>query len=399
MRKTGGIGVTLVLMYSCLFLADCAVLPSRATAEENALPRACTSFCLDYADGRSCVFGANLDYGITPGFIFVNKQNTLKVGWDSGTTDEYAMWISKYGSVTFNLCGYQMVWAGMNEAGLVIGTMFLEETLQEFADARPPLNNTVWLQYLLDTCGSVDEVIASRSKVRMVKGVDHYLISDKQGNSAVIEFLNGKIVFHKGQNLPVKALTNDLYQESVRLWRSGKLYQNHWDSLVRFGKAADLIKGFKPNSNIALAVDRNEMVYYAFYILAAVSQGITCWSIVFDNRNMQVYFHTKMNPHMRRIDFSELDFSGDTPVRMLDANDPSTGDISLHFSEYSHATCLKFMMYMCRYIERGMTDEEVEQNVSRVLRFFEQYPYVHNADDLHDQEMALLEKARNFYIK
>ena len=141
------------------------------------------------------------------------------------------------------------------------------------------------------------------------------------------------------------------------------------------------------------------MVYYAFYILAAVSQGITCWSIVFDNRNMQVYFHTKMNPHMRRIDFSELDFSGDTPVRMLDANDPSTGDISLHFSEYSHATCLKFMMYMCRHIERGMTDEEVEQNVSRVLRFFEQYPYVHNADDLHDQEMALLEKARNFYIK
>jgi penicillin V acylase-like amidase (Ntn superfamily) len=396
MRKTACIGVTRILMCCALLLA---YLPPRATADGNTPPRACTSFSVGYADGRGCVFGANLDYGISSGFIFVNKRNTLKAGWDPGTTGEYAMWTSKYGSVTFNLCGYQMVWAGMNEAGLVVSTMSLEETVQELADARPPLNSTVWLQYVLDTCGSVDEAIASSSKVRMAHGVDHYLISDQHGNSAVIEFLRGRVVFHKGQDLPVRALTNDLYQESVRLWRSGKLYPNHWDSLVRFGKAADLLKGFKPSSNVALAADKNELVYYAFYILAAVSQGYTGWSIVFDNRNLQVFFHTKINPHLRRIDFSELDFSGGTAVRMLDINDPSTGDIGLHLAEYSHAACLKFMMNMCRNIERGMTDEEVELNVSRVLRFFEQYPQAHNAGDLRDQEMVLLEKARNFYIK
>jgi hypothetical protein len=159
------------------------------------------------------------------------------------------------------------------------------------------------------------------------------------------------------------------------------------------------LQGFKPSFNVALAIDKNEMVYYAFYVLAAVSQGNTFWSIVFDNRNMQVYFHTKMNPYMRRIGLSELDFSGDTPVRMMDINDPSTGDIGLHLAEYSHATCLRFMMNMCRYIERGMTDEEVERNVSRVLRFFEQYPQVRNPGDLRGKEIALLEKARNFYIK
>jgi hypothetical protein len=379
MRKTACIGVTRILMCFSLLLTSCAVLAPRATADGNTPPRACTSFSVDYADGRGCVFGANLDYGISSGFIFVNKRNTFKAGWDPGTTDEYAMWTSKYGNVTFNLCGYQMVWAGMNEAGLVVSTMSLEETVQELADARPPLNNTVWLQYLLDTCGSVDEAIASSSKVRMAHGVDHYLISDQHGNSAVIEFLR----------LPgIRAVVAKRQALSESLGFAGP-----------FRQGSGPAQGIQTRLQRCAGGRQERIGVHAFYILAAVSQGYTGWSIVFDNRNLQVFFHTKINPHLRRIDFSELDFSGDTAVRMLDINDPSTGDIGLHLAEYSHAACLKFMMNMCRNIERGMTDEEVELNVSRVLRFFEQYPQAHNAGDLRDQEMVLLEKARNFYIK
>jgi len=41
----------------------------------------------------------------------------LKTGWESGTTGKYLRWISKYGSVTLNMAGYQLVWGGMNEEG------------------------------------------------------------------------------------------------------------------------------------------------------------------------------------------------------------------------------------------------------------------------------------------
>jgi choloylglycine hydrolase len=399
MKNKVGFVVKKVSIYSCLFLICWAALPSQAVTEAKAPARACTSFCLDYADGKSCIFGANLDYGVSPGLIFVNKRNTLKAGWEMGKGGERAVWTSKYGSVTFNLTGFQSVWAGMNEAGLVISTMLLEETRMEIADSRPPLNNTVWLQYLLDTCSTVDEVIASDLKVRVVDGSDHYMVSDKQGNHAVIEFLNGKMVCHKGPKLPVKALTNDPYEECVRLWRSGKLYHNNYESLIRFGMAANLLKGFSPNPNMVLMIDKKEMVYYAFYILAAVAQPITCWSIVFDNRNLQVYFHTKLNPQMRQIDFNKLDFSGNTPVRMLDIHEPLAGDISLNFTDYSHDVCLKHLLFMIHYSFPQMPEQEVEHEVVQVLGFFEQFHYLQNTNDLQEQEMELLRKGHHVLPK
>ena len=98
---------------------------------------ACTSFVLDN-DGFA-VFGANLDYRIHEGLVFINKRNVAKTILDPSTTGEYAEWTSKYGSVSFNIGGYQLAYAGMNEAGLVISTMFLDITENPAPDERPPL--------------------------------------------------------------------------------------------------------------------------------------------------------------------------------------------------------------------------------------------------------------------
>ncbi|GAJ09991.1 unnamed protein product, partial [marine sediment metagenome] len=97
---------------------------------------ACTSFVLD-SDGFA-VFGANLDYRIHEGLVFINKRNVTKTILDPSTTGEYAEWTSKYGSVSFNVVGYQFAWAGMNEAGLVISTMALDITENPAPDERPP---------------------------------------------------------------------------------------------------------------------------------------------------------------------------------------------------------------------------------------------------------------------
>ncbi len=305
--------------------------------------RACTSFCLDN-DGRP-VFGSNYDNRIWEGQLFVNKRNVAKIGWEAGTSGEYAQWVSRYGSVTFNLIGYQLAWAGMNEAGLVISTMALNRTENPPADQRPPLLSSFWLQYQLDNCSTIAEVIATDSVVRISDSVDHYLVCDATGECAVIEFLDGEMVCHSGQDLPVEALTNNTYAESLRRWKRPRLLKwlARWfnprppgDSLVRFETAANRVAGFLPGGAQG-AVD------YAFETLDAVSSSATQWSIVFDMDNREVHFRTKSNALLRHLHFEALDFSCRTAVRLMDVHAELWGEVSDDLVEHSHESNLAYL--------------------------------------------------------
>ena len=69
----------------------------------------CTSFCIDNA-GYS-LYGANLEHqSFYQGLLYVNRRGVSKEGLDPSTKAEIARWISKYGSVTFNLVGYEFAW-------------------------------------------------------------------------------------------------------------------------------------------------------------------------------------------------------------------------------------------------------------------------------------------------
>lgn len=322
----------------------------------------CSSFCL--SNPISCIFGTNCDYfSFTSGQLFVNKRNMVKRGLETGTTGKRAEWISKFGSLTFNFIGYQMAWGGMNEAGLVISTMNLPETKMPTPDERPPLNSGFWVQYQLDNHATVEEVLASDLSVRIANTEkDHYLVCDKEGHCAVIEFPDGKMVYHTGKTLPVNVLTNSTYEKSIDAWRKNKLYG---DSLPRFALAADEVgKKYTFASNKAT-------IFYAFYILSLVSRPYTIWSIVFDNQELQVYFISQRNQQMRRIDLKKLDFSSKTPVLMLDVHAPLAGDISASLLPYSHQASLDHLQKSFRVFAPGVPEEEVEA----LLKFFEGFPF------------------------
>jgi len=181
---------------------------------------ACTSFILD--NNGFAVFGANFDFRIHEGLVFINKRNVTKTILDPSTTGEYAEWTSKYGSVTFNVVGYQFAYAGMNEVGLVISSLDLNITENPAPDERPPLETAIWVQYQLDNASTIEDVIASDSVVRIANTTDHYLVSDKTGSSAAIEFIEGKMVVHTDESMPVKALTNNTYEESIDSWKKSR---------------------------------------------------------------------------------------------------------------------------------------------------------------------------------
>jgi choloylglycine hydrolase len=299
-----------------------------AQLRPSAVEGACTSFGLD--NGGHAVFGSNYDNAIWEGLLFVNKRGVTKTGWEAGTSGRYARWTAEYGSVTFNLAGVQLAWAGMNEAGLTISTMWLGETRSPAPDERPPLVSPLWIQYQLDTCATVDEVMANDARVRIADAVDHYLVCDRSGACAAVEFLEGETVFHTGDALPVNALANTAYQKAVAAWQAGRLGDN---SLERFGIAADRATDFE-------ATDAASAVAYAFDTLKKASlpptvETPTHWSIVFDTENLRVHFRTSRNPQVRSVDLAKLDFACSTPVEMLDVHAPLAGDISDKLGRYT----------------------------------------------------------------
>lgn len=294
-------------------------------------PSLCTSFCLD--NGDHCVFGTNQDNTLEIGLLFVNKRHVLKTTWDPSTSGEYARWVSRYGSVTINFVGYQMAWSGMNEAGLMISTMSVNETRGPSPDERPPFQGPFWMQYQLDNHNTVDQVIASNSEIRLVESaVDHYLVCDRTGACATIEFLEGQLVYHTDESLPVKALTNSTYEISVRALEEIRLGggQGYGNSIRRFVTAANKLSELSSSSSV-------EAVNTAFDTLEAVSRDDTVWSFVHDPITPRVYFRTNKNPNIRYLDFSSLDFSCQSPVMMLDVHADVSGDISDDLVAYTHA--------------------------------------------------------------
>ncbi|MBN2313348.1 MAG: linear amide C-N hydrolase [Sedimentisphaerales bacterium] len=295
---------------------------------------ACTTFCLK--DDDNLVFGRNYDWHLDLGLVVVNKKNVAKRALLIDPQDTPARWISKYGSVTFNQYGRELPCGGMNEAGLVLETMWLAGTAYPIKDERPAV--MAWVQYQLDTCATIEDVIASDKKIRVTALTPmplHFLGCDREGNVATFEFLNGKMVCHRGDSLPVTALANDTYDKSLEHLKkhaefggTKKLPYGSWGSLDRFVCAADRVKKYSSSPG-------GSIVEYAFDTLKSVGQGdSTKWLIVYDPRNMKIHYQTCTCKKTRTIDLSGCDFESQTPVQVISINTAHTGLLNPYFSHY-----------------------------------------------------------------
>src|SRR5437660_1560998 len=213
---------------------------------------------------------------------------------------------------------------GINEKGLMVCQWWLDETRYPPADSRPAIGILEWIQYNLDRHASVAEVLADAEGVRPMSRVTiHYLVADATGDSAAIEFLDGKLVVHRGAAMPVRALANSTYADSVAAFeraRSKGEVPTSVSSLDRFVRAA------------MLADEANaDPIARGFEILASVAQPyFTRWSVVYDLSAREVYFRTEGNQAIRRVALAGLDFSCGTPVKMLDVTAGGVGEVHPH---------------------------------------------------------------------
>lgn len=288
--------------------------------------KACTTFVL--GDSTNLVFGRNLDFNIGYGHIVVNKRNIKKVALID-PPEKPIEWTSKYGSITFNMSGWELPFGGLNEKGLVIEQMTLNGSKYPEQDDRYCLDLLQWVQYQLDNSATVEEVINSDSLIRVYKKPVkklHFLVADKLGNAVTIEFLDGKMVYHTGEALPYKVLSNSPYANSMDYVRQfsgfgGELpVPDTRSSLDRFAIVASKIKQF----------ENQDILDYSFDILQAVSidekRSKTYWNVVYDIKNMTIYYKTYDNRTIRRISMSDFDFSCLIPNLYADINSELPGD-------------------------------------------------------------------------
>jgi penicillin V acylase-like amidase (Ntn superfamily) len=318
--------------------------------------QACTTIVL--RNGNRIVFGSNLDFHLGDGLVFVNQRGMTRrtVGDPAVNT---ARWVSRFGSVTFNLAGRDIPNFGINEAGLVIGTMLLKGTRYPEADDRASMVEDSWIQYQLDTSADVADVMASDRKVRITgPSPAHFLVADRSGRAATIEFLDGRMVVHTGDSLPVAALTNSTYEDSLRFIEGKTFHPWLWwpwglpwgrASLDRFEVAAGRVEHFQ-SSPVEDAVD------YAFDTLRSVSQGgatPTQWTIVYEMtpERTRVYFRTRRSPEVKTLDFAGLDFKCSGSAEMLDINRRAGGDVTSSFQPYAYQKNLELIRANFRKID------------------------------------------------
>jgi len=306
---------------------------------------ACTSIFLDKQD--HLVFGNNLDWFIDDALLVINKRNVKKRGaWG----DNRPQWISKYGSITTNLRGNGFPNRGMNEAGLVVGEMWLGATEYPDPDSRPSVEIAQWIQYQLDNCATVEQVLATDKVLRIGKEEykSHFFVCDANGGCAVVEWLDGKLSPHIAEEVKVKALVNTPYAECLA---KGD------DPTGRFAKAARMLENYSDE----------EPIEYVFSILRTTRQSYTRWHLVFDVKNRRLHYSTERNPKICTVNLLDFDLSCKSPVQIIDINADGSGDVTKGFVPFTHeenARIVRIVLEKLKTRYSSMSEEDINTTLN-----------------------------------
>jgi penicillin V acylase-like amidase (Ntn superfamily) len=148
-----------------------------------------------------------------------------RVGPQIVVADNPARWTSKYASLVTTIYGIGTA-DGLNERGLGAHMLYLQATDFGPRDAsKPGLQAGLWAQYALDNATTVTEALALLDHVQVVKIATrgheanvHLALEDSSGDSAIIEYIDGKPVVHHGREFRI--MTNDpTYDQQLALLR------------------------------------------------------------------------------------------------------------------------------------------------------------------------------------
>lgn len=287
-------------------------------------------------------------FPVRDAYLVVHPRGIMRCA-ECVSRGEPLRWTAKYGSVTIHLpCGeYPMptpaVPYGVNEKGVTAALLWLKGATFSKETIKPILTVNRWAQYFLDEAESVDEAIqlAASFEVGPLCYGDcelpfHLFLHDALGNTAVMEYLEGRLLVYQGKKLPLPILTNSPYACAIESlsgylpWGGECPLPSGESSEARFLKAASFIKDPLP------LTDSDQAVAYAFGFLGAIAKPPhlplpTLWSSVFDASHALLYFRDLYNQQLRYLSLKEIDFTAGRPESIQKLNGAGSGEVTRHF--------------------------------------------------------------------
>ena len=280
-----------------------------------------------------------------------------KLGSEVFVRDNPARWTSKYGSIVTTVYGVGTA-DGFNEAGL--GAHMLYLTAADFGPrdpSKPGVNGGLWAQYLLDNAATVEEALKLMEGIQIVgaeargaKTTVHLAIEDAAGDSAIIEFVNGKPLIHHGRDYRI--MTNDPpYDQQLALLKQHDFSKPSSDTPLpgnvkatdRFVRAA-YYSAMLPDPKSereavagVLAIARNVSVPFG-----APYKGFgiynTEYRTAMNLTNRRYFFELTTSPNVIWADLTKFDLTAGSPVMVLNPDDVAlSGDVTGKFQRSDRA--------------------------------------------------------------
>ena len=310
-----------------------------------------------YLNREKKISARNIDINIEKTILSVSPRGSEHNAVINNSKQTPLKWKSKYGNIIFTLVmpkkGFNSPVEknsvlgsvdGINEHGLKIGAYYNFSAYPQTNNDLPVLDAGSWVQYFLDNFKSVDEAvkfIESQTIYIVIEQQNddllmqlHYYLHDKTGDSAIVEYINGKVVIYN--NPKVNALANTPYAEEVKKLKEYKTFGGNkiipggFSSLQRFVRAAYYLKRIPkeigPNytlidAAIEVIQSCNQPPIQSYYGLPGWGNkplpSVTLYTVITDISDMKIYYRTLSGPNFVTIDFNKFDFSKGQKIKYL----------------------------------------------------------------------------------
>jgi choloylglycine hydrolase len=275
---------------------------------------------------------------------------------DGGVGPGSIKWTAKHGSLVSSFYDVGTV-DGMNDSGLVANALYLVEA--DYGDAaaskKPKLSIGAWAQYTLDNYATVAEAVAALQKEPFViiapdlpgghKAGGHLAIADASGDSAIFEYLKGKLVIHHGPQYRV--MTNSpSYDQQLAIdvyWKDVgglKFLPGTARSADRFARMSWNLNAAAKESDPRLATAVTFSLIRAISVPLGVADAerpniaSTIWRTVSDTQARRYYFESAYSPAIFWVDLDKLNLApGANPAKLdLRGRPILSGEVSDKFA-------------------------------------------------------------------
>lgn len=307
----------------------------------------CSVVGLKTSDG--VLVGANYDFRYGHGLVYLGTRDVRK--WTSSDDGETFRWCSTFGSVTLVQFGCELPTCGMNEAGLAIHLLEQRDAIYPELDANSAhLNELQWIQYHLDTCATVSEVVAALETVQVEQTFIklHYAIGDASGDFAFIDFVEGEALVTRIGDAPSLVVTNHAHRSSEESFQRRSLGEKsdfgpNRDSISRYCRLRSGVDGCQdavdPERCLRQLLDeaaiQPSFVDRALGLLLRRPLFMTFWQTIFEPRARRFSFQLRDSATRTIVDLAELDFSAEAGSRIADLAALPDGSPSEALQPYS----------------------------------------------------------------